>query len=333
MERKFGLFFLFTFLIFPVCELLAQAYYPIIAAKGRSGLIRTPVDRVFRVGEEYEVVRPSEDYSWRVAVVRVVLVEKKYVGLKIVRPINDTRIRKHDLLKVPDVSFEEKLEALEKKTTLVEPDKSASPRNHDTPSDLANKESPPVAPYPVRPQPSSDPGTAADGSSWTTRTLKPVIRYNRPFIGPTVSVFFPINQLGNEFQVGPQFGLQLMTPLHRNTFARFGFAWSPLRSTAGAAALRSAYLLTLTGTAMPHLSDQVFLEVGAGFYRQVVEQSLLGTTTFSVTNSLALLGGAGFRFRLMETGHLLFSALGNIYFPGDTYRIFFSFSAGWYFGF
>ncbi len=335
MERKSILPVLFLIVMVSTGEVLAQTYYPIIAAKGRSGLIRTPVDRVFKVGEEFEVVRPSIDYSWRVAVVRVVLVEKKYIGLKIVKPINDHRIQKHDLLKVQELSYEEKLKQLEKKSSLVEPAPSNPPGNHGNSGELAAK-NPVQAPAsgPVAGDLSSpESGNPAVGGYDQAIPLRPVRRYNRPFIGPVVSLFFPINQLSSEFQAGPQFGLQLMTPLHKKTFLRVGMSWLPLRPQAAPTAINRAYLLTLTGTAMPHLTDMVFLEVGAGFYRQVVDQTILGTTVSSVDNALALIGGAGLRLRLMDSGHLILSATGNLYFPRDSYRTYLSLAAGWYFGF
>ncbi len=341
MPRYSFRIFFFSLIIGFACRAdgLAQLQYEIIAVKGKVGIIRTPLERPLQVGEIFTVARYRNGQRIEVARVKIALVEKKFTGIKIIEPLQDTRLRKGDLLEVEAFSFEERLQELENHAAEPEDEQLASKAAPPTGSP-ASGTSAPEAPIQSQPaemhdQPDMQSRTGMSDRFTYSGPLH-VVRQNRPFVGPLVAVFAPINALADEMDFSGLAGVQVTALLRNQMHLRFGLQYAPLRlSPALQDRLRqlgmsqTSYFVMLTASLQQYFTRRFFWNVGGGIYRLTDIQDIGGERLQVSNNYIGLHAGAGFNVISATSSKLVFATNGHMYFPDNSYRMFLSVLLSW----
>ncbi|MDQ7052543.1 MAG: hypothetical protein Q9P14_06500 [candidate division KSB1 bacterium] len=339
-KYSFRIFFVSLIIGFAFCaDVLAQLQYEIIAVKGKVGIIRTPLDRPLQVGEIFTVVRYRSGQRIKVARVKIALVEKKFTGIKIIEPLKDTRLRKGDLLEVEAVSLEERLQELENHATEPEDEQLAL---KGVPPTGSSPHATPEPEEPVQSQPAEmhDQPAAQSRTDMSDRFIYSgplhVVRQNRPFVGPLVAVFAPINSLADEMDFSGLAGVQVTALLRNQMHLRFGLEYAPLRLSPELqdrlhqlGISQTSYFIMLTASLQQYFTRRFFWNVGGGIYRLTDIQNIGGEQLQVSNNYFGLHAGAGFNVISASSSKLIFATNGHMYFPVNSYRMFLSILLSW----
>ncbi|RME00629.1 MAG: hypothetical protein D6814_03155 [Calditrichaeota bacterium] len=350
MDRKLtGLVLLVALFLTVAGRGFSQGPYKILAVKGRSGLIRTPQDHQFKVGDRLLAVRMQNGQQIEVAQVRVALISKKYCGVKIIRPISDSKLQKGDYLVIQDLSFDH-LRQQGRKSKTPQPTSQQFVEKFSARSEMPGKAAEnPFTPRRSGMQQRADTSRGAHYSyadrprrhpRSTSGPLPDVVLINqaRPFLGPIVSVIVPVSSMSQFYASSPQFGLQLVTLLQGRTTLRIGLQAASLvlnpnyqRTLQAVGYQQKTYLANLTASLQPHFNDLFFFDLGAGYFRELDEQSFNNNDITTTVNALGTLGGIGIQLNVRDVQRLVILATGNIYFPKNKNQTFFSLAASWLF--
>lgn len=330
--------------------------------KGRFGLIRTPASELLSVGDDFFATRDIDGRRVRTARVRVVLVEKKYSGVKVIETLIEPPLLKNDRLVREESSraaanqFADKIKSLEAHGVPAVDNQSQAPPAGELDQAFANKKVQPAArPDSVRPIPASEweaqhpsgrstaPAGRDGGSTWPADLGQgselSLINRARTLLGPTFAVFAPVSSTADAYAPGPQAGFQMITPFRGRTLLRIsaGVALPEASTTIlqqhqNQGFWQNSRVGFLTATLMPHMQEHVFFDIGPGFFRQYDEQMINGYLYTSSANAAGVTAGIGWRSQFGEVHHILVLASGNIYFPRGGNSPFLNLVASYLFG-
>ncbi len=343
MPKHIAGIFLISVIIGFACrgDVQAQQRYEIIAVKGKVGIIRTPVDRPLQVGETFTVVRYQNGTRIEVAQVKVALVEKKFTGIKVIKPLQEAWLSKGDLLEVEPLTVDDRLENLDDEEPQRIGEITAGKSGAPLPSeDVATK---PKASATESREPDSradHPAVKVKDTRWANRDLMTgpihVVQQNRPFVGPLVALFMPVNALVNEMDISGQAGVQVTTLLRNQTHLRFGLQYAPLRLNPALqnrlqqlGLTQTSYFLLMTVSLQQYFARNLFWSVGGGIYRLTDIQILDGSRLQVSKNYLGIHAGAGINLFSTSSSKWSLATTGHMYFPNNTYRMFLSFLLSW----
>ena len=381
----------------------AQVRYTLVAAKGRSGLIHTPLDRQLKVGEQFLVGRNVDGFELKVARVKIILVQPKYCGIKIVKPIDDTILQKGDYLIVDSgskggvpaapsdnrgdievvagaaLAADDEFRGFGEETTASSPQAQTAGENTQEPDWL--QQLPEESPDPqagatqsreaMPASQSTANATSAPASDWQTAqnsqaplpesssytgvesqtpakvkgassrrevdlgTDVKLINRSRPLFGILATGFMPISDMTEVYGNMPAFGFQLIARVKGWTSIRVGVQFASLRpsdkvfGSLGKNDEFSGSLSIVSATFQPHVTESFYVDMGAGFYRQLEEWKIDGRMFNVAANAIGMIGGLGYQFNLGESMSIHVVGLGNLYFPKGGNRAFISVGASW----
>lgn len=252
--------------------IFAQDSFQIVASKGSSALIVRPTSRQVEVGDKFLARRRVNGQVVDVAEVRVALIDRKYCGVKIDRPLADTRLRKGDFLSPlatpaspvdQSLQFLETIDQLDKSATDPIPESATPPPSdpfsasdtikgaaltfgqNDKPApvgedvftgDLSDILGLQVAGLGTEDKNESPPSALAPEEQTPAATFMPGVApapIRSSYLGFSVAAMMPISKTASRYATGPQFGLQALTDLGFATNVRLGVQYTLLRPEAG----------------------------------------------------------------------------------------------------
>ena len=236
-------------------------------------------------------------------------------------------------------SLEDRRQELE--SQAVEPEDEEMAAKGVPPTGSSPQETPaPEEPVQSQPAEMHDQPAVQSRTSMSDRFTYPgplhVVRQNRPFVGPLVAVFAPINSLADEMDFSGLAGVQVTTLLRNQMHLRFGLQYAPLRlSNSVQDRLRqlgmsqTSYFIMLTASLQQYFTRSLFWNVGSGIYRLTEIQNIGGEQLQVSNNYIGLHAGAGFNVLSASSSKLILATNGHMYFPDNSYRMFLSILLSW----
>ena len=284
--------------------------FPIVASRGKTAVFRTPENPPYAKGDVFHVYRKIEGKGRLVAHARVVVVDKKLSGVRIIKAIRSEVLRKGDMLVLP--RKKKPLPAAEKPSRFS---KAVTPATTRTPG-----------PQP-RPEPLAD--------------VRPTVLTNsaKPQFGGSIGAVLPAGPMADSYAPAFNFGIQMRSSLHFNTAARLAIQYAPIPPSATELSRQNqsnttqkTSLLMVTASLQPRLSGHFMLDLGLGYYRQQDDWNLNGYQFSTVSNALASIFGFGYMFRFSDKVSLMLLLSGNVYYPKQGSMAFLNISTAWLFG-
>ncbi len=292
-------------LIFATPVLAQIKKYPIVATRGKTALFRTPEDPPYRKGQILHVYRKIQGKGRLIAHARVVLIDKKFSGVRLTRAILSDVLKKGDLLVIP-----------RKKAAKPTARPSEQPGQAPTLPETTDRREP-------------------------LAHIKPTLLVNtaKPQFGASLGALMPTGLMAENYSPALALGLQMRSSLRFNTSARLAVQFAPISPSSTqqsrqnqSGTTQKTTLLMVTASLQPRLSGHFLLDLGVGFYRQQDDWDLNGYQYSSVSNALASIFGFGYMFRMSERVSMLLLLSGNVYYPEQGSSAFFSVSTAWLFG-
>jgi len=338
---------------------IAQDGYTVIATRNSAGIIQRPNDRKIEIGETFLAKRKVGRRYIDVAKVVVALLDSRFCGFKVIESLTDTRLLRGDLIveieKTENTGSDQDL-----LDDILDVSGSRATKNSQG-SNQANASQTTSGAVNTIPAPSGNLG--ASTGEFQDFSSKRVDAYgesssgqddeNYRFVGPeetdldepatlfgfSVAGLFPLGTTASRYAPSPKFGLQLLTDIGQHTNLRIGMQYTYLISDpavkSAQAALgqkRTSHLTFLTLSVQPRIFNNVIIDLGGGYYRELNIITAGNSVNTLARNALGTVAGLGFNVSVGENSNIMVMGTGNFYFYGGGNETFSALTASWLFG-